>query len=130
MDCFHILYVDRYRWKDSWKARWVQSDYWRAIQGPRIATNENKIHIVAHIWKTFLSQIWGGGCNVLKKILGIKKYFRKKIFCHLMFSSCFFYARSFSNIFRMYFVWKYWKVPLHLLIKWEVVSPNSRYREF
>ena len=21
---------------------------------------------------------------------------------------------------------KYWKVPLHLLVKWEVVSPNSR----
>ena len=28
--------------------------------------------------------------------------------------------------------WKYWKVPRHLqlLVKWEVVSPNSRYREF
>ena len=26
--------------------------------------------------------------------------------------------------------WKYWKVPLHLLVKWEVVSPNSRYRAF
>ena len=26
--------------------------------------------------------------------------------------------------------WKYWKVPLHLLVKWEVVSPYSRYREF
>ena len=28
--------------------------------------------------------------------------------------------------------WKYCKVPLHLqlLVKWEVVSPNSRYREF
>ena len=25
-----------------------------------------------------------------------------------------------------FIVWKYWKVPLHLLVKWEVVSPNSR----
>ena len=34
---------------------------------------------------------------------------------------------------RVFFVcWKYWKVPLHLqlLVKWEVVSPNSRYRAF
>ena len=37
-----------------------------------------------------------------------------------MFSSCFFLC------------WKYCKVPRHLqlLVKWEVVSPNSRYREF
>ena len=44
----------------------------------------------------------------------------KPIISHLMFSSCFFVC------------WKYWKVPLHLqlLVKWEVVSPNSRYRAF
>ena len=44
----------------------------------------------------------------------------KTIISHLMFSSCFFVC------------WKYCKVPLHLqlLVKWEVVSPNSRYREF
>ena len=43
----------------------------------------------------------------------------KTIISHLMFSSCFFYA---GNI----------KVSFHLLVKWEVVSPNSRYtcREF
>ena len=37
-----------------------------------------------------------------------------------MFSSCFFVC------------WKYCKVPIHLqlLVKWDVVSPNSRYREF
>ena len=37
------------------------------------------------------------------------------------------------NVFFVFFVcWKYCKVPLHLqlLVKWEVVSPNSRYREF
>ena len=45
----------------------------------------------------------------------------KTIISHLMFCSCFFVC------------WKYCKVPLHLqlLVKWEVVSPNSRiYREF
>ena len=42
------------------------------------------------------------------------------IISHLMFSSCCFFV-----------CWKYCKVPLHLqlLVKWEVVSPNSRYRE-
>ena len=40
----------------------------------------------------------------------------KTIISHLMFCSCFFVC------------WKYCKVPLHLqlLVKWEVVSPNSR----
>ena len=44
----------------------------------------------------------------------------KIIISHLMFSSCFYFV-----------CWKYCKVPLHLqlLVKWEVVSPNSRYRE-
>ena len=44
----------------------------------------------------------------------------KPIISHLMFSSCFFCMLQ--NI----------KVPLHLqlLVKWEVVSPNSRYRAF
>ena len=45
----------------------------------------------------------------------------KPIISHLMFSSCFFlYAGNIE------------KVPLHLqlLAKWEVVSPNSRYRAF
>ena len=40
---------------------------------------------------------------------------------------------SFNVFFVFFFVcWKYWKVPLHLqlLVKWEVVSPNSRYRAF
>ena len=42
----------------------------------------------------------------------------KTIISHLMFSSCFFFNAG--------------KVPRHLqlLVKWEVVSPNSRYREF
>ena len=40
---------------------------------------------------------------------------------------------SFNVFFVFFFVcWKYCKVRLHLqlLVKWEVVSPNSRYREF
>ena len=39
---------------------------------------------------------------------------------------------SFNVFFVVFFVcWKYCKVPLHLqlLVKWEVVSPNSRYSE-
>ena len=40
----------------------------------------------------------------------------------------------FFSIFQVFFAFhaisnikkKYWKVPLHLLVKWEVVSPNSR----
>ena len=36
------------------------------------------------------------------------------------------------NVCFIFVCWKYCKVPLHLqlLVKWEVVSPNSRYREF
>ena len=64
--------------------------------------------------------------NVFLTLYAISNISRKKIWeyktiiSHLMFSSCFFVC------------WKYWKVPLHLplLVKWEVVSPNSRYREF
>ena len=40
---------------------------------------------------------------------------------------------SFNVFFMFFFVcWKYCEVPLllQLLVKWEVVSPNSRYREF
>ena len=33
-DCFHILYVDWYRWEDAWEARWAQSDYLWATQAP------------------------------------------------------------------------------------------------
>ena len=47
-DCFHILYVDWYRWEDSWEARWAQSDYLWATQAPppppRIAQNPNFSH--------------------------------------------------------------------------------------
>ena len=80
----------------------------------------------------FVSQICGGGlggggCNVFLTFYAISNISRKKIWeykiiiSHLMFSSCFFFV-----------CWKYCKVPLHLqlLVKWEVVSPNSRYRAF
>ena len=68
----------------------------------------------------------GGGCNVFLTFYAISNISRKKIWeykpiiSHLMFSSCFFCMLQ--NI----------KVPLHLqlLVKWEVVSPNSRYRAF
>ena len=69
----------------------------------------------------------GGGCNVFLTFYAISNISRKKkseyktIISHLMFSSCFLYS---GNIVI--------KVPRHfqLLVKWEVVSPNSRYREF
>ena len=69
----------------------------------------------------------GGGCNFfISHFMLFPTFLEKKIWeykiiiSHLMFSSCFFVC------------WKYCKVPLHLqlLVKWEVVSPNSRYREF
>ena len=55
-----------------------------------------------------------------KKILGIqkKKKLRKTIISHLMFSSCFFYAGNIENC------------PFTCWLNGEVVSPNSRYREF
>ena len=33
-DCFHIVYVDWYRWENRWEARWALSDYLWATQGP------------------------------------------------------------------------------------------------
>ena len=76
----------------------------------------------------FVSQIWGGGgavmffshCMLFPTFLENKIWEYKTIISHLMFSSCFFVC------------WKYCKVLLllQLLVKWEVVSPNSRYREF
>ena len=65
----------------------------------------------------------------------------KTIISHLMFSSCFFlYAggggvefcfgrKTILSHFTFYAIFnikKYWKVPLHLLVKWKVVTPNSR----
>ena len=52
-DCFHILYVDRYRWEDSCvQAIWTRSDYLWVTQGPPNSQKCNKKYIVAHIWKT------------------------------------------------------------------------------
>ena len=43
---------------------------------------------------------------------------------------CFFFRKTILSDFTFYAIFnikkKYWKVPLHLLVKWEVVSPNSR----
>ena len=74
--------------------------------------------------------VWGGGgggCNVFLTFYAISNIYRKK---YLGIQNNYF---SFNVFFVCFFVcWKYWKVPLHLqlLVKWEVVSPNSRYREF
>ena len=72
--------------------------------------------------------VWGGGgCNVFLTFYAISNISRNK---NLGIQTNYF---SFNFFFVFFFVcWKYWKVPLHLqlLAKWEVVSPNSRYREF
>ena len=68
----------------------------------------------------------GGGCNVFLTFYAISNISRKK---NLGIQNNYF---SFNVFFVFFFVcWKYCKVPLHLqlLVKWEVVSPNSRYRE-
>ena len=52
MDCFHILYVDWYRWEDSWEARLARFDYLWATQGPPNSQKYTFLYIVAHIWKT------------------------------------------------------------------------------
>ena len=52
-----------------------------------------------------------------KKHLGKKKILRKTIIFHLMFSLCFFMLDLFPTFLE--FLWKYLKVPLHLLVKWE-----------
>ena len=48
----------------------------------------------------------GGGVDFLF-------FFRKTILSHFTF-------------YAIFNIKKYWKVPLHLLVKWKVVSPNSR----
>ena len=81
--------------------------------------------------KNDLKKKFGGGgvwnfCNVFLTFYAISNISRqtiweyKPIISYLMFSSCFFCMLQ--NI----------KVPRHLqlLVKWEVVSPNSRYRAF
>ena len=81
----------------------------------------------------FVPQMWGwfggrGACNVFLTFYAIFNISKKKIWEYKTIIShlpqCFL---------RVFFVcWKYCNVPLHLqlLVKWEVVSPNSRYRAF
>ena len=68
----------------------------------------------------------GGGCNVFLTFYAISNISRKN---NLGIQNNYF---SFNVFFVFFVCWKYCKVPLHLqlLVKWEVVSPNSRYREF
>ena len=71
--------------------------------------------------------IWGVGCDVFLTFYAISNISRT---INLGIQNNYF---SFNVFFVFFFVcWKYWKVPLHLqlLVKWEVVSPNSRSREF
>ena len=60
-DCFHILYVDCYRWEDAWEARWAHSDYLWATQAPPNSPKYAFFHIGAHIWTTgdyFFPLLW------------------------------------------------------------------------
>ena len=73
----------------------------------------------------------GGGCNVFLTFYAISNICRKKIWeyktiiSHLMFSSCFLcmleILKSAPSLTATGFT---------VLVKWEVFSPNSRYREF
>ena len=38
-DCFHILYVDWYRWEDSWEARWTGPIIYGPPRAPQIPKN-------------------------------------------------------------------------------------------
>ena len=76
----------------------------------------------------FVSQIWGGGGVMFFSHFMLFPTFWEKQ--NLGIQNNYF---SFNVFFVFFFVcWKYCKVPLHLqlLVKWEVVSPNSKYREF
>ena len=53
-DCFHILYVDWYRWEDAWEARWAQSDYLWATQAP---PNSPKCEFFSH-WGPYMKNWW------------------------------------------------------------------------
>ena len=54
--------------------------------------------------------------STFKKIFGVKKILNTfpGVSRYMLFSTL-----------KIYFLGKYWKVPLHLLVKWEVVSPNT-----
>ena len=69
-------------------------------------TFKKKSFILGNIEKWFP---WGGGGNF---------FFRKTILSH--FILCFMLFPTFKK------KKGYWKVPIHLLVKWEVASPNSR----
>ena len=49
---FYYPFSSLYRWEDSWEARWAQSDYLWATQGPLNSQKCAFLYIVAHIWKT------------------------------------------------------------------------------
>ena len=83
-------------------------------------------NITKKYWKGDLG-VGGGGGDVFLTFYAISNISRTK---NLGIQNNYF---SFNVFFVFFFVcWKYWKVPLHLqlLVKWEVVSLNSRYREF
>ena len=74
--------------------------------------------------------------NKIVRIFSFKISCFLRVLCYFQHLTFFFKKNSsllfnlaFYAIFNIIFVLKYWKVPLHLLVKWEVVSPNSRYRD-
>ena len=67
-------------------------------------------HAISNIKKNCVKKIWGGGVKIYIF------FFRKAILSHFTFYDIF-------NIQKK----NYWKVALHLLVKLEVVSPNSRW---
>ena len=95
-----------------WNVVWIfyEFQYWK-----------NKILRFCFQYFMFSSRfmLFGVKFGVKKKFRGgggiFLVFFRKTILSHLTFYAIF-------NIKQK----KYWKVPLHLLVKWEVVSPNSR----
>ena len=92
-DCFHILYVDWYRWEDSWEARMARSDYLWATQGPPNSQKCTYLNIVAHIWKTgsyFVPLLYI--CLLCEEVLlpwnfrspGPPNMKKKVYFCHIL----------------------------------------------
>ena len=122
----------------------------------RDSCNLYPLYLLFLLWFCILNV--GGGCNVFLTFYAISNISRKKnlgiqnnYFSFNVFFVFFLYAGNIVKCPFTYSYWlngrwflqivdignvimrlEYWKVPLHLLVKWEVVSPNRRYtcREF
>ena len=102
---------------------------WKVVSPNSREGHLESIYIISSIplfWFC-ISNVGGGGCNVFLTFFAISNISRKQ---NLAMQNNYF---SFNVFFMFFFVcWKYCNVPLHLqlLVKWEVVSPDIRYREF